>query len=180
MAKKTAPRSPDVPDSHEPPLTRTQQRELARARKALTQDLDEFLARELECTPRDFIDEGWRVFEFADVSTRAIVDILRDDVVLRVEAPIMRVPADKTAAARLVRELLEVNFFTVGRARVALAARDVVAVAMLSATDITKDDIAPCLRDTATLASLLAEGLKKKYGPAPAARRATRAKASKA
>ena len=180
MAKTTARKPSTAPDSQEPALTRTQERALAKAQKALTRDLDAFLSRELDCAPKDFIDEGWRVFEFGGVSTRAIVDILRDDVILRVEAPIMRVPADAAVAARLVRELLEVNFFTVGRARVALAARDVVAVAMLSATDITKDDIAPCLRDTATLASLLAEGLKKKYGPAPAARRATRAKASKA
>ena len=180
MAKQPVPAIPTVTSDHEPTLTKTQQRELVRARKALAADLDGFLSKELECAPKDFIDDGWRVFEYADVSTRAIVDILRDDVVLRVEAPIMRVPTDKTVAARLMRELLEINFFTVGHARVAVAARDVVAVGMLSGTDITKDDIAPCLRDTATLASLLAEGLKKKYGPAPAARRATRAKASKA
>jgi hypothetical protein len=170
VAKKTAATSRPVPDAQDPPLTKTQERALAKAQKALTKDLDAFLARELACAPKDFIDEGWRVFEFGGVSTRAIVDILRDDVILRVEAPIMRVPADAAVAAKLVRELLEVNFFTVGRARVAVAAREVVAVTMLSATDITADDIAPSLRDTATLASLLVDGLAKKYGPKPARR----------
>ena len=102
MAKQPVPAIPTVTSDHEPTLTKTQQRELVRARKALAADLDGFLSKELECAPKDFIDDGWRVFEYADVSTRAIVDILRDDVVLRVEAPIMRVPTDKAVAARLM------------------------------------------------------------------------------
>ncbi len=149
-----------------PALTKGQQREIAQARKALTHDLDEFLSQELDCPPKDFIEDDWRVFEFADVNTRAIVDVLNDDVVLRVEAPIMRLPTDKVVAARLVRELLEFNFFCVGHARVAVAGKEVVAVAMQSATQIGKDDVPSCLRDTATLASALADGLQKKYAKA--------------
>ena len=166
MAKKV----PTPPDAEAtdlvPALTKGQQREIVQAQKALTHDLDEFLSQELGCPPKDFIEDDWRVFEFADANTRAIVDILNDDVVLRVEAPIMRLPTDKALAARLVRELLEFNFFCVGHARVAIAGRDIMAVAMQSATQIGKDDVPSCLRDTATLASALADGLQKRYAPA--------------
>ena len=159
-----------------PALTKAQQREVAKARKALTHDLDEFLSQELGCAPKDFIEDDWRVFEFADVNTRAIVDVLNDDVVLRVEAPIMRLPTDKVLAAKLVREVLEFNFFCVGHARVAMAGRDIVAVAMQSATQISKDDVPSCLRDTATLASALSDGLQKKYAKPRAPRAAAATK----
>jgi hypothetical protein len=148
-------------DVQEQPLTKTQQRALTQARKSLTRDLDAFLSQELSCPPKEFIDDDWRVFMFGDVNTRALVDVLGDDVVLRVEAPIMRLPADKSRIAGLMRELLEFNFFCVGHARVAITGREVVAVTMQSATQIGKDDVPMCLRDTATLASLLIDGLQK-------------------
>jgi hypothetical protein len=140
--------------------------DLARTQAKLEADLDEFLAAAHEADPSEFTDEdGWRYFTLGDTEARICVGQVEHDVCVRVESPVITVPAEQDVQIRLLREALEYNAAAPGHSRIGISNNLLVAVAMQPASNIGEGGLAALMEDTVVMAAVASERFMKAHGP---------------
>jgi hypothetical protein len=128
-------------------------------------DIDQALAQAGIASAID--SDGWRWMQ--DPSGKGLVGVVavtgqREDLSLRVVAPIMPLPKGQTALLRALRRIAEMNYEIPGHSRLAIDSRTIWAVVAHDVGDIGPDDVPNCIFDCVWLAQAGAEWLK---GPKP-------------
>jgi hypothetical protein len=111
--------------------------------------------------------DGWRWMQ--DPSGKGLVGVVaitgqREDLSLRVVAPITPLPTGQPALLKALRRVAELNYEIPGHARLAIDSRTIWAVVAHNVGDIGPDDVPNCIFDCVWLAQAAAEWLK---GPKP-------------
>ena len=104
-----------------------------------------------------------------DPSGKGLVGVVavtgqREDLSLRVVAPIMPLPKGQAALLKALRRIAEMNYEIPGHSRLAIDSRTIWAVVAHDVGDIGPDDVPNCIFDCVWLAQAGAEWLK---GPKP-------------
>jgi hypothetical protein len=104
-----------------------------------------------------------------DPSGKGLVGVVavtgqREDLLLRVVAPIAPLPKGEAALHRALRRVAEMNYEIPGHARLAIDSRTIWAVVAHNVRDIGPDDIPNCIFDCVWLSQVAADWLK---GPKP-------------
>ncbi len=104
-----------------------------------------------------------------DPSGKGLVGVVavtgqREDLSLRVVAPIMPLPTGQAALLKALRRIAEMNYEIPGHGRLAIDSRTIWAVVAHDVGDIGPDDVPNCIFDCVWLAQAGAEWLK---GPKP-------------
>ena len=128
-------------------------------------DIDKALAQ--AGIPAAIDSDGWRWMQ--DPTGKGLVGVVaitgqREDLSLRVVAPITPLPRGQGALLRLLRRISELNYEIPGHARLAIDNRTAWAVVAHNVGDIGPDDVPNCIFDCVWLAQATAEWLK---GPKP-------------
>ena len=128
-------------------------------------DIDQALAQ--AGIPSAIDSDGWRWMQ--DASGKGLVGVVavtgqRDDLSLRVVAPIMPLPTGQAALLKALRRIAEMNYEIPGHGRLAIDSRTIWAVVAHDVGDIGPDDVPNCIFDCVWLAQAGAEWLK---GPKP-------------
>jgi len=138
-------------------------------RVQVQQDIDKALAN--AGIPSAVDSDGWRWMQ--DPSGKGLIGVAavvgkREDLSLRVVAPIMPLPKAPTALLRVLRQIAETNYDVPGHSRLAIDSRTVWSVVAHNVSDIGPDDVPNCIFDCVWLAQAAAEMLKgpKKKKPA--------------
>jgi len=128
-------------------------------------DIDQALAR--AGIPAAIDSDGWRWMQ--DPSGKGLIGVVavtgqREDLSLRVVAPITPLPKGQAALHRALRRIAEMNYEIPGHGRLAIDSRTIWAVVAQNVGDIGPDDVANCIFDCVWLSQAAAEWLK---GPKP-------------
>lgn len=141
-------------------------------RVQVQQDIDKALAT--AGIPSAIDSDGWRWMQ--DPSGKGLIGVAavvgkREDLSLRVVAPIMPLPKTPAALLRVLRQIAETNYDVPGHSRLAIDSRTVWSVVAHNVGDIGPDDVPNCIFDCVWLAQAAAEGLKGPKGKKPAKKR---------
>ena len=138
-------------------------------RVQVQRDIDKALAQ--AGIPSAIDSDGWRWLQ--DPSGKGLIGVAavvgkREDLSLRVVAPIMPLPKAPAALLRVLRQIAETNYDVPGHSRLAIDSRTVWSVVAHNVSDIGPDDVPNCIFDCVWLAQATAEALKgpKKKKPA--------------
>ena len=117
--------------------------------------------------PAAIDSDGWRWMQ--DPSGKGLIGVVavtgqREDLSLRVVAPITPLPKGQAALHRALRRIAEMNYEIPGHGRLAIDSRTIWAVVAQNVGDIGPDDVANCIFDCVWLSQAAAEWLK---GPKP-------------
>jgi hypothetical protein len=128
-------------------------------------DIDQALAQ--AGIPAAIDSDGWRWMQ--DPSGKGLIGVVavsgqREDLSLRVVAPITPLPKGQAALLRALRRIAEMNYEIPGHGRLAIDSRTIWAVVAQNVGDIGPDDVPNCIFDCVWLAQAGAEWLK---GPKP-------------
>jgi hypothetical protein len=128
-------------------------------------DIDQALAQ--AGIPSAIDSDGWRWMQ--DPSGKGLIGVVavtgqREDLSLRVVAPITPLPKGQAALLRALRRIAEMNYEIPGHGRLAIDSRTIWAVVAQNVGDIGPDDVANCIFDCVWLSPAAAEWLK---GPKP-------------
>jgi hypothetical protein len=134
-------------------------------RVQVQQDIDKALAQ--AGIPSAVDSDGWRWMQ--DPTGKGLIGVAaitgkREDLSLRVVAPITPLPKGQAALLRLLRRIAEMNYEIPGHSRLAIDSRTVWAVVAHNVGDIGPDDVPNCIFDCVWLSQAAAEWLK---GPKP-------------
>jgi hypothetical protein len=124
-------------------------------------DIDKALAQAR--IPSAIDSDGWRWMQ--DPTGKGLIGVAavtgqREDLSLRVVAPIAPLPTAPAALLRMLRRIAEMNYEVPGHGRLAIDSRTVWAVVAHNVADIGPDDIPNCIFDCVWLAQAAAEWLK--------------------
>jgi hypothetical protein len=138
-------------------------------RVQVQQDIDKALAN--AGIPSAVDSDGWRWMQ--DPSGKGLIGVAavvgkREDLSLRIVAPIMPLPKAPAALLRVLRQIAETNYEVPGHSRLAIDSRTVWSVVAHNVGDIGPDDVPNCIFDCVWLAQATAEALRgpKKKKPA--------------
>ena len=125
-------------------------------------DVDKALAA--SGIPSAIDKDGWRWLQ--DPSGRGLIGVVAvtgkgEDLSLRVVAPILPLPKDKTKLFKLLKKICETNYEVPGHARLAIDSKTVWSVVAHTVSDIGPDDVPNCIFDCLWLAQATADGLRK-------------------
>jgi hypothetical protein len=128
-------------------------------------DIDKALAQAQ--IPSAIDSDGWRWMQ--DPTGKGLIGVVaitgqREDLSLRVVAPITQLPTGQPALLRVLRRIAETNYEVPGHARLAIDSRTIWAVVAQNVGDIGPDDVPNCIFDCVWLAQAASEWLK---GPKP-------------
>ena len=128
-------------------------------------DIDQALAQ--SGIPAAIDSDGWRWMQ--DPSGKGLIGVVavtgqREDLSLRVVAPITPLPKGQAALLRALRRIAEMNDEIPGHSRLANERRTIWAVVAHDVGDIGPDDVPNCIFDCVWLAQAGADWLK---GPKP-------------
>ncbi len=134
-------------------------------RVQIQHDIDQALAQ--AGIPAAVDSDGWRWMQ--DPSGKGLIGVVavtgqREDLSLRVVAPITPLPKGQAALCRALRRIAEMNYEVPGHARLAIDSRTIWAVVAQNVGDIGPDDVANCVFDCVWLSQAAADWLK---GPKP-------------
>jgi hypothetical protein len=126
-------------------------------------DVDRALAKSR--IPSAIDSDGWRWMQ--DPSGKGLIGVVavvgqREDLSLRVVAPIMPLPKKPAALLRILKKIAETNYDVPGHSRLAIDSRTVWSVVAQNVADIGPDDVPNCIFDCLWLAQATAEVLKGK------------------
>ncbi len=132
-------------------------------RVRVQQDIDQALAK--AGIPYAIDSDGWRWMQ--DPSGKGLIGVAavvgqREDLSLRVVAPIMPLPKAKGALLRVLKTIAELNYDVPGHSRLAIDSRTVWSAVAQNVGDIGPDDVANCIFDCVWLSQATAESLKGK------------------
>jgi hypothetical protein len=124
-------------------------------------DIDKALAQ--AGIPSAIDSDGWRWMQ--DPSGKGLIGVVavtgqREDLSLRVVAPITPLPKAQAALQRALRHIAEMNYEIPGHARLAIDSRTIWAVVAHNVGDIGPDDVPNCIFDCVWLSQAAAEWLK--------------------
>lgn len=124
-------------------------------------DIDQALAQ--SGIPAAIDSDGWRWMQ--DPSGKGLIGVVavtgqREDLSLRVVAPITPLPKGQAALLRALRRIAEMNYEIPGHGRLAIDSRTIWAVVAQNVGDIGPDDVANCIFDCVWLSQAAAEWLK--------------------
>jgi len=124
-------------------------------------DIDKALAR--AGIPSAIDSDGWRWMQ--DPSGTGLIGVVavtgqREDLSLRVVAPIVPVPEAPAALLRTLRRIAELNYEIPGHARLAVDSRTIYAVVTQNVGDIGPDDVPNCIFDCVWLSQAAVDWLK--------------------
>jgi hypothetical protein len=127
-------------------------------------DIDKALAK--AGIPSAIDSDGWRWMQ--DPTGKGLIGVVavtgqREDLSLRVVAPITALPKRPAAMLRVLRRIAEMNYEIPGHSRLAIDRRTIWAVVAHNVGDIGPDDVPNCIFDCVWLSQAAAEWLK---GPA--------------
>ncbi|MCX6549425.1 MAG: hypothetical protein NTY02_00195 [Acidobacteria bacterium] len=130
-------------------------------RVQVQQDVDKALAQ--AGIPSAVDKDGWRWLK--DPSADGLIGVVavvgqREELSLRVVAPILPLPKEPAKLLRLLRKIAETNYDIPGHSRLAIDSRTVWSVVAQNVGDIGPDDVPNCIFDCLWLAQATAEGLK--------------------
>jgi len=125
-------------------------------------DIDKALAT--AGIPSAIDSDGWRWMQ--DPTGKGLIGVVavtgaREDLSLRVVAPITPLPKGQAALLRALRRIAEVNYEIPGHSRLAIDSRTIWAVVVHNVGDIGPDDVPNCIFDCVWLSQAAAEWLKK-------------------
>jgi len=128
-------------------------------------DIDKALAQ--AGIPSAIDSDGWRWMQ--DPTGKGLIGVVavtgqREDLSLRVVAPITPLPKGQAALLRALRRIAEMNYEIPGHSRLAIDSRTIWAVVAHNVGDIGADDVPNCIFDCVWLAQAAAGWLK---GPKP-------------
>jgi hypothetical protein len=128
-------------------------------------DIDKALSK--AGIPSAIDSDGWRWMQ--DPTGKGLIGVVavtgqREDLSLRVVAPITPLPKGQAALHRALRQIAEINYEIPGHSRLAIDSRTIWAVVAHNVGDIGPDDVPNCIFDCVWLAQAGAEWLK---GPKP-------------
>jgi len=134
-------------------------------RVQVQRDIDKALATAR--IPFAIDSDGWRWMQ--EPSGKGLVGVVavtgqREDLSLRVVAPISPLPKSEAALNRALRRIAEMNYEVPGHARLAIDSRTIWSVVAHNVGDIGPDDIPNCIFDCVWLSQAAADWLK---GPKP-------------
>jgi hypothetical protein len=135
-------------------------------------DIDKALAQAQ--IPAAVDSDGWRWMQ--DPSGKGLIGVVavtgrREDLSLRVVAPITPLPAGQAALLTALRRIAEMNYEIPGHARLAIDSRTIWAVVAQNVGDIGPDDVPNCIFDCLWLSQAAAEWLKGRKSKKPAKKR---------
>lgn len=124
-------------------------------------DIDKALAQ--AGIPSAIDSDGWRWMQ--DPTGKGLIGVVavtgqREDLSLRVVAPITPLPAGQAALLRALRLIAEMNYEIPGHARLAIDSRTIWAVVAHNVGDIGADDVPNCIFDCVWLSQAAADWLK--------------------
>jgi len=124
-------------------------------------DIDKALAR--AAIPSAIDSDGWRWMQ--DPTGKGLIGVVavtgqREDLSLRVVAPITPLPKAPAVLLRMLRRIAEMNYEIPGHARLAIDSRTIWAVVAHNVGDIGPDDVPNCIFDCVWLSQAAAEWLK--------------------
>lgn len=139
-------------------------------------DIDQALAR--AGIPSATDSDGWRWMQ--DPSGKGLIGVAavvgqREDLSLRVVAPIMPLPKAPAALLRVLRRIAETNYDVPGHSRLAIDNRTVWSVVAHNVGDIGPDDVPNCIFDCVWLAQATADWLRGSKNKRQGSGRITRA-----
>jgi hypothetical protein len=113
--------------------------------------------------PSAIDSDGWRWMQ--DPTGKGLIGVVavtgqREELSLRVVAPIAPLPKGQAALLRVLRRIAETNYEIPGHARLAIDSRTIWAVVAHNVGDIGADDVPICIFDCVWLAQAAAEWLK--------------------
>jgi len=128
-------------------------------------DIDKALAQ--ANIPSAIDSDGWRWMQ--DPTGKGLIGVVavtgqREDLSLRVVAPITPLPKGQAALLKVLRRIAEMNYEIPGHSRLAIDSRTIWAVVAHNVGDIGADDVPNCIFDCVWLSQAAAEWLK---GPKP-------------
>lgn len=126
-------------------------------------DIDKALAQ--AGIPSAIDSDGWRWMQ--DPTGKGLIGVVavtgqREDLSLRVVAPITPIPKAPAALLRTLRRISDLNYEIPGHARLATDSRTIWAVVAHNVGDIGPDDVPNCIFDCVWLSQAAAEWLKGK------------------
>jgi hypothetical protein len=130
-------------------------------RVQVQRDIDGALAK--AGIPYAIDNDGWRWMQ--DPAGKGLIGVAavvgqREDLSLRVVAPIMPLPKAQGALLRVLKKIGELNYDVPGHSRLAIDSRTVWSVVAQNVGDIGPDDVPNCIFDCVWLAQATAESLK--------------------
>jgi hypothetical protein len=151
MAKTRAAKASRPRSGARPPTLRVQ----------VQQDIDKALATAGIASAID--SDGWRWMQ--DPSGKGLIGVAavvgkREDLSLRVVAPIMPLPKAQAALLRVLRQIAETNYEVPGHSRLAIDSHTVWSVVAHDVSDIGPDDVPNCIFDCVWLAQAAGEALR--------------------
>jgi len=113
--------------------------------------------------PSAIDSDGWRWMQ--DPSGKGLIGVAavvgrREDLSLRVVAPIMPLPTAPAVLLRVLKKIAETNYDVPGHSRLAIDSRTVWSVVAHNVADIGPDDVSNCIFDCLWLAQAAADALK--------------------
>jgi len=158
-----------------PAATKSRPRATSRTptlRVQVQHDIDKALAQAQ--IPAAIDSDGWRWMQ--DPSGKGLIGVVavtgrREDLSLRVVAPITPLPAGQAALLTALRRIAEMNYEIPGHARLAIDSRTIWAVVAQNVGDIGPDDVPNCIFDCLWLSQAAAEWLKGRKSKKPAKKR---------
>lgn len=130
-------------------------------RQAIENEIDEFIKQVGYANPADLTDEqGWRWFEYGSANGRAGVVESRVDqeLFLRAESLVAKLPADQEAALPLMQKLLESNLDIAGSARFGIVGENVFVCATIPVAELVPEDIPNFIHSVMALADSFSRG----------------------
>lgn len=130
-------------------------------RVQVQQDIDKALAQ--AGIPSAVDSDGWRWMQ--DPAGKGLIGVVaitgqREDLSLRVVAPITPLPKAQADLHRALRRISELNYEIPGHARLAIDSHTIWAVVAHNVGDIGADDVPNCIFDCVWLSQAAAEWLK--------------------
>ena len=124
-------------------------------------DIDKALSR--AGIPSAIDSDGWRWMQ--DPTGKGLIGVVavtgqREDLSLRVVAPIAPLPKGQAALLRVLRRIAETNYEIPGHSRLAIDSRTIWAVVAHDIGDIGADDVPNCIFDCVWLAQAAGEWLR--------------------
>ena len=149
----------------ERPQVRFTDEELSELKKTVGNAIDAFLLKVGYKDIAERTDEhGWRYISLGSATGRAGAVVAGDQVLLRIEAPIMPLPSDKDLILPLLRELMELNLSIAGECRIGLIQEKIFAVITYPAHAMEETEIYRCIHTVMKTADDLDDLLEQKYG----------------
>lgn len=126
--------------------------------------VDRLISKAINARPRDFTDKaGGRHLTVNGRDACATVDEFAGGIFVRVEAPVMPLPADRELIQPFMREALELNYSIPGHARLTTVGRILVSVAAQSVARLPPDGLEAFLEDAGLMAAFAAGPLSERF-----------------